>query len=240
MAVGVGQFCLHDQAVSVLHQRMPHEAQHRRRAGRLLVKAGIRVCHGHVGRVRALLAPEVHFDVAGLANRVVHRRGLGLLALVGVCGELVGWWWWPAGIIVMRQRRVMFWLEALHGRPRLDQCAIDRKVIVRKQRLDLWMRQDRGHQLARHIRCQQTVPVLGEHRRDPHGVIDAKSDEPPEQQVIVHLLHQLPLGPDREQDLNKARPDQAFRRDGRAAEVGVARVKFGIEACQRVVHDPAD
>ena len=32
-------------------------------------------------------------------------------------------------------------------------------------------------------------------------IIDPQSDEPAEQQVILHLLHQLPLGPDRVEDL---------------------------------------
>ena len=38
-------------------------------------------------------------------------------------------------------------------------------------------------------------------------------DEQSEQEVVLHLLHQLPLGPDRKQDLDQAHPDQTFRRD---------------------------
>ena len=42
MAIAVGQLRLHHEAVAVFHQRMPHEAQHRRRAGGLLVEPRIR------------------------------------------------------------------------------------------------------------------------------------------------------------------------------------------------------
>ena len=136
--------------------------------------------------------------------------------------------------------RAVLRLKTLHGGPRLDQGAVDREVLVRQQRLDRRVRQDRGHDLARHVGGQQPVAVLAEHRGDPDRVVDAEPDEPPEQQVVIHLLHQLPLRADREQDLEKARPDQALRRDGGAAEVGVERIELGIEARQRVVHDLPD
>jgi hypothetical protein len=44
------------------------------------------------------------------------------------------------------------------------------------------------------------------------GIVDAKACEPAEPQVILHLLHQLPLGPHREQDLDQAGQDQPFWR----------------------------
>ena len=130
------------------------------------------------------------------------------------------------------------WFET-HGE-RLDQRPVDREVLVRQQWRDRRVCQDRRHDLARHVRGQQPVAVLAEYRRNPHGIVDAKADEPPEQQVVIHLLHQLPLGPDREQDLEKARPDQALRRNGGAAKIGVERVKLGIETRQRGVHDLPD
>ena len=101
-------------------------------------------------------------------------------------------------------------------------------MLVRQQRLDLGVIQDRGHDLARHLGRQQPVSVLGEHSLDPGRIIDAKPDEPLEQQIVVHLLHQLPLGADREQDLQKAGPDQPLRRDGGTAEIGVERIEIAI------------
>ncbi len=52
MPIGMGQLCLHDKTIPVFHKRMPHEAQHRRSARRLLVEPRIRVrdrCMGRVG-----------------------------------------------------------------------------------------------------------------------------------------------------------------------------------------------
>jgi len=76
-------------------------------------------------------------------------------------------WWQSARIIVMRWRSAVLWLKALHGCPRLDQSAVYREVFIRKQRLDLRVRQGRGHHFARHVSCQQPVAVLGEHGRNP-------------------------------------------------------------------------
>ncbi len=102
------------------------------------------------------------------------------------------------------------------------------------------MRQDRSHDHARHVRRQQSVAVLAEHRRDPDQIVDAEAHEPPEQQVVIHLLHQLPLGSDREQDLQQAGADQPLRRDRRTTFLGVENLELGIEPGQRVVHDPTD
>jgi len=60
------------------------------------------------------------------------------------------------------------------------------------------------------------------------------------QQVVIHLLHQLPLGADREQDLQKAGADQTLGRDGGTAFARVEHIKLGIEAGQRIVHDLPD
>lgn len=83
------------------------------------------------------------------------------------------------------------------------------------------LRQNRRHHLARHLRRQQPVAVLGEDRRHPDRVIDSQADEPAEKQIILHLLHQLPLGADREQDLDQAGPDQSLRGDRGAAKKSV-------------------
>lgn len=86
------------------------------------------------------------------------------------------------------------------------------------------MDQVRGYRLERHLVGNQPVLVLGEHGRGPYGMVDAQPNEPPEQGVAVHVLPQLLLRADGEQDLDQARPDQPFRRDRGAPEVGVGRV----------------
>lgn len=128
-------------------------------------------------------------------------------------------------------------LEAFHRCPGLDEGAIDREVIVRQEGRDLAMGQDRRHDLARHVRCQQPVAVLREHRWHPDRVINPETHEPAEQQVVLHLLHQLPLGPDREQDLEQTGLDQPLRRDRGAAEINIQMVKIVIETGERIVHD---
>jgi hypothetical protein len=59
-------------------------------------------------------------------------------------------------------------------------------------------------------------------------------------QVIFHLLHWLPLGSDRKQDLDQAGADQPLRRNRWTTEISVKHLELGIEACQRVVDDPTD
>ena len=111
-------------------------------------------------------------------------------------------------------------------------------MLVRQQRFHLAVRQDRRQELARHVRGQQPVAVLGEHRRHPDRIVNAKPDKPAEHQVILHLLHQLPPGADREQD--QARPDQPFRRDRGATLGGIKPVEIGIKARQRIIDDLPD
>src|SRR5882672_10873057 len=48
-------------------------------------------------------------------------------------------------------------------------------------------------ELGRDIAVEQPIPVLAEDRRIPHLIIRREPDEPPEQQIVVELLHQLPL-----------------------------------------------
>lgn len=57
---------------------------------------------------------------------------------------------------------------------------------------------------------------------------------------VWRLLHQLPFGADREQDLDQARPDQPFRRDRGTAKVSVERLELGIQAGQRFIHNLPD
>jgi len=99
---------------------------------------------------------------------------------------------------------------------------------------------DRRHYLARHLGGQQPVAVLGEHGRHPDGVVDPEADEPAQQEVILHLLHQLPFRADRKQDLYQARPDHPLRRNRGPTKIGAERLELGIEAGQRLIHHLPD
>jgi hypothetical protein len=78
-----------------------------------------------------------------------------------------------------------------------DQRAIDREVIARQELRHLRLRQHRRQELRRDVAFQQPVAVLGEHRMVPGCVVNADSDEPAEQQIVLQPLHQKPLGADR-------------------------------------------
>ena len=73
MTIRLGQVALHDQAAAVLHQSITDEAQHRTRAGRLLVKPRLGVSGRDVRGVRTPLAPEINFGVAVLVGGAGHR-----------------------------------------------------------------------------------------------------------------------------------------------------------------------
>ncbi len=70
--------------------------------------------------------------------------------------------------------------------------------------------------------------------------MNAQPDEPSQHEIILHLLHQLPLRTDREQDLDQAGPDQPLRRNGGTAKIDVDRCELAIEAHQRIIDDLPD
>ena len=187
-----------------------------------------------MGGVRALLALEIDLGIAVAMGVAGHRLGLGWglgRRSFGrsVRGRRI------AGPIIVRRGGIGLGLETLHRGPGFDQRAVDQEVFVRQQWCDLTMRKDRRHHLARHLGRQQPVPVLGKHGRHPHRIVDPEADKPAKHQVVIHLLHQLALGPDREQELQQARPDQPLRWDRGTPEIRVKRLELGIEAGQRVI-----
>src|SRR5512140_3871589 len=77
--------------------------------------------------------------------------------------------------------RTILRLETLLRCPCLDEGSVDRKVLVRQQRLDLRMRQKRAHEALKHITLLKALAVRGERGRGPDRIIRRKSDEPAEQ-----------------------------------------------------------
>ena len=73
-----------------------------------------------------------------------------------------------------------------------------------------------------------------------HRIVDAETDEPAEQQVVLHLLDQPPLGAHRKQDPDQAGPHEPLRRDRRPTLGRVEPVELRVEAGQRIVDDPLD
>ena len=79
MARGAGGERAHDQAVAVLHQRVPHEGQLSFLAAPFAIEPGVGIGGGGVGLIAAALAVEIALAVAARARRTA-RSVLGLEA----------------------------------------------------------------------------------------------------------------------------------------------------------------
>src|SRR3954469_6184600 len=143
--LGAGGDGADDQALPVLHQRMPYETE---------------LC---------LLAPplavEPRVGVGGRGVRVV-AAFLAVKVLLTVAARIGRW----AGAVLRP--------EALGAGPRLQQRAVHREMLVRQQRLDLWLRQHGGEKLARNLAFEQAVSVLGEGGGVPYRVVHTETHEP--------------------------------------------------------------
>ncbi|TDX21248.1 hypothetical protein EV657_1437 [Rhodovulum visakhapatnamense] len=197
----------------------PHRLQttltpRRRRRWRALRKTLLLPLDELLAVVREVLNPHV--------SRSAHR-------IRRIAGSLV-----PAG------RRSRLQLKALHGSPGIHQGVIDREMLVREPWRHLVMRQDGGHDPTGHLRRQQPVAVLAEHRGDPDRIIDPEAHEPAEEQVGIRLLHELRPGPDRVEGLQQAGWDRPLRRDGGVALTRVEPVELGVQRAQRIVDDGPD
>jgi hypothetical protein len=74
----------------------------------------------------------------------------------------------------------------------------------------------------------------------PHRIIDPEPDEPAEQQVEAHPLHELTLGAHRIERLQEERPQQLLRRDRGPADPGIELVEPRRKPRQGVVYDRPD
>ena len=118
--------------------------------------------------------------------------------------------------------------------PSTEKCSSD------EQRLDLGLRQHRAQKLGRDLALEQPVAVLGEHGHVPHRVVDAQPDEPAEQEVVVQLLHELPLGADRVERLQQQGPQQLLRRDRGPPVQRVELLELARQRRQRGIGDRQD
>src|SRR6184192_2132585 len=66
--------------------------------------------------------------------------------------------------------RAVLGLEALVRGPGLDERAVDREMLVRQQRLDLWVIQKPFHELPEHIAALKPIAVFGEGGRIPDRI----------------------------------------------------------------------
>jgi hypothetical protein len=113
-------------------------------------------------------------------------------------------------------------------------------VLARQQLADLWQAQHADHEFAGNIAIEQSIPVLAEHRRIPHWIVHREADEPPEQQIVVELLHQLPFRSHRIEGLQQQRAQQALWRNRRTAIAGIKLGKSARHLHKRRIDNLAD
>jgi hypothetical protein len=112
-------------------------------------------------------------------------------------------------------------------------------MLVRQQRLHLRMIEQPRHELLKHLAGLQAFAVLGERRWIPHQIVRRQADEPAKQQVVVQLLHQLPLRADAIQHLDQQGAQQLLRWHRRSPLSRVEPGKAPAQLGQYIAHQPA-
>jgi hypothetical protein len=98
------------------------------------------------------------------------------------------------------------------GGPGLQQGAIHREVLIAEQRFHLGSTHQLLEELAHDLLVEEALPILGERGGMPDRIIRAQADKPAEQQVVVELLQQQPLGADAVERLQQRSQQQLLRR----------------------------
>jgi hypothetical protein len=159
-----------------------------------------------LGRLAVTLSVKSRFGISGALVRLI-RALLLMEAALSIAARAV-----PVVVAPILPA------EALDRRPRLEQGPAHREVIAGHEPLHLGLRQHRRQELRRDRAFQEPIPVLGECRVIPDRIVDPEPKEPAEQQVELHPLHQLALGPHPVEGLQQHRPQQLFRGDRGPAE----------------------
>jgi tetratricopeptide (TPR) repeat protein len=84
------------------------------------------------------------------------------------------------------------------------------------------------------------LAILREDRRHPDRLIHLQPHKPPEQDVVVELLHEQSLAADGVEDLEQLRAQQPLRRNGRPTDGRVQPVELPRHLRQHAVHQRAD
>ena len=74
----------------------------------------------------------------------------------------------------------------------------------------------------------------------PNGIFRIQANEPTEEQVVVQLLNQYPLGADAIAGLQQQCQQQLFRRNRGATALGIELAEGGVQPIQRLVGQTAD
>jgi hypothetical protein len=113
-------------------------------------------------------------------------------------------------------------------------------VLVVEQWLDLWRSQQLLREAAHHLVIEEPLPVLGECGGVPDRIIRAQAHKPAEQQVVVQLLQQQPLGSDPVERLQQRGQQQLLRRHRGPTFCCVQLTKGGIEPIEGLIGQLSD
>lgn len=202
---------VHEQPVPVLHQCMRRVTEPALLARRLAVQPRFGVGDRPVGRVRALLAPEVHARIAGIV-------------VVGTIADLL-------------IRRILR-SEALHRAVALDQRSVDREVVQTGELLRVRTLDHAIEERADERVLLKALPVGRKAARVPHRCVQRQVQEPPVQQVHPDLLHQAALRTHGVQRLQQQRLEQHLGRDARSSQFGVRAAELPIHPGKHLVRAP--
>lgn len=87
---------------------------------------------------------------------------------------------------------------------------------------------------------QEPIPILRKHRRHPDRIIDPEPHEPAEAQVVVALLHELPLAPHGGEHLEEQGAEELLGRDRPAPQGRGQGVEAGGEGHQHRIDKRPD
>src|SRR5262249_37125494 len=192
---GLTDFEIDQKPVSVLHQRMRPVTQLGLFARPLAGQQTLGVGLRLMGVVTALLTVKVHPTVARVSLIFVPRSIFALGA------------------------------KALETCPRLNQGPVDREMIVAHQ-LGFSRLSDHGvEKQSPHFVLHQPITILAKHRGIEALFLKLHVQKPAKQQIVAHLLAQLPLAPDRIQRHQQQRLQYLLRCHGGPSHVGIHPIK---------------
>ncbi len=131
-------------------------------------------------------------------------------------------------------------MKAARRGPGLDQRAVHREMLLTQQIVLTRLDQHRIQQPLADRAGNQPFAVLGEYRHVPDRVVHLKAYEPAKEQVVLQLLHQLPLAANRVQHHQQSCPKQPLRRNRWTANLGIQLVELGIQPLQGPVGQRAN
>src|SRR5258706_7449775 len=205
-------------------------------------QARLRIGYQAIGVLRQDVSRVGELRAAVIALAVQARIRIGLRAVRLVAALLTAKVHARvAGIIVSRPfPRSLNRLKALLAGPRLQQRAINSEVLLGHQASPLSFLDDLCQKFTGDIPSKEAVPVLAERRGVPHRVVHRQPYKPPKQQVVIELLHQHALAPNRVQHLNQQGSEQLLRRYRRPAYLRIQLLEQRRKLLEDPVHDLAD